>query len=163
MKIFTKIQKVESMKALMQPLAKDIEIMFPHIGSSTHLPYFAVRVNAGFPSPAADYVEKSLDLNEHLIHHKEATFFVRASGDSMINAGIKEGDLLIVDKSLEPKHESIVIAVIYGEFTVKRLIKKNGKIFLQPENDKYQPIEVTEEMDFQVWGIVTNIIHNCVK
>lgn len=125
----------------------------------THSPLYLAPVAAGFPSPADDYVERALDLNEHLIRHPAATYFVRASGNSMINAGIHDGDLLIVDRSLVPSEHQVVIAVIAGEFTVKRFCKKNGKIFLCPENDAYSPIEVTEESDCQIWGVVLHSIH----
>lgn len=104
-------------------------------------------------------MEETLDLNQLLISHPAATFFVRVSGTSMIDANICDGDVLIVNRSLEAKHKDIVIAVLGGEFTVKRLIQKGTKLFLQPENKAYPPIEVSEEEDFQVWGVVTYVIH----
>lgn len=116
-------------------------------------------MRAGFPSPADDYVCDTLDLNEHLIPHREATFFVRAKGHSMIGAGIQDNDLLVVDRSLNPVHRSIVIAVIDGEFTVKRLSKRAGKIKLLAENPEYAPIELQEGQELQVWGVVTSVIH----
>ena len=116
-------------------------------------------VEAGFPSPAEDYIEGSLDLNKHLIKHPAATFFVRVSGDSMINAGIYPGDILIVDRSLEAIDKKIVIAVIDGELTVKRLKHRDNLLFLEPENEAYLPIKITKEMSFEVWGVVTNVIH----
>lgn len=122
------------------------------------LPLFGHKVRAGFPSPADDYVEAWLDLNEHLIEHKEATFFVQATGDSMINAGIQEGTLLVVDRALEPRHNDIVIAVVDGELTVKRLEKRRGKIRLIAENPAYAPIEFKEGQELTVWGVVTSII-----
>ena len=123
------------------------------------LPLFAHPVRAGFPSPADDYVCDTLDLNEHLIPHREATFFVRAKGHSMIGAGIQDNDLLVVDRSLNPVHRSIVIAVIDGEFTVKRLSKRAGRIKLLAENPEYAPIELQEGQELQVWGVVTSVIH----
>lgn len=124
------------------------------------LPLFISKVPAGFPSPAEDYIEKYLDLNELLIKHPSATFFVKVSGNSMINAGIHDGDILIVDRALEPKNNDIVIAVIDGELTVKRLIIKNKKIYLYPENSNYKPIEIgNEEYDLLIWGVVTYVIH----
>jgi len=120
---------------------------------------YMTGVAAGFPSPADNYVDKKLDLNEHLILNKAATFFLIAKGDSMIDAGIHSGDLLIVDKSLEAKDGKVVIAVFEGEFTVKRLRTENGKLYLDPENEKYLSVEIKEENDFQVWGVVTNVIH----
>ena len=124
------------------------------------LPFYLSRVAAGFPSPADDYVEKKLDLNEHLVKSPAATFFVRVSGESMTKAGIFHGDLLIVDRSLEVKEGSIIVAILNGEFTVKRFMKRDGHMFLAAENDAYQPIEIHSDMDFEVWGVVTNVIHS---
>jgi DNA polymerase V len=120
---------------------------------------FETAVPAGFPSPAGDYEEDKLDLNRHLVKNPVATFFVRVTGDSMIGAGIHHSDLLIVDRSLEPKDKSVVIAVLNGELTVKRIRMKNRKIILEPENRNYFAQEVTEDAEFEVWGIVTNVIH----
>ena len=116
-------------------------------------------VSAGFPSPAEDYTEGPLDLNAYLIRHPAATFFVRVQGDSMIKAGIHSGDLLIVDRSLEASHNNIILAVLNGEFTVKRLIKSKGRLFLAPENPEYSSLEITEESHFEAWGVVTAVIH----
>ena len=127
--------------------------------ASVRLPLFAHPVRAGFPSPADDYVCDTLDLNELLIPHREATFFVRAKGHSMIGAGIHDNDLLVVDRSVNPVHRSIVIAVIDGEFTVKRLYKRAGKIKLLAENPDYAPIELQDGQELQVWGVVTSVIH----
>lgn len=124
------------------------------------LQFFLNPVTAGFPSPASDYVDRSLDLNEILIKNKVATFLVRALGDSMINAGIFSGDILIVDKSLTPSHKNIVVAILNGEFTVKRFIKEKDKIILRPENLKYKDIEISSEDDFKIWGVVSFVIHN---
>lgn len=123
------------------------------------LPLFLTYVPAGFPSPADDYIERKLDLNAYLVRHPAATFFVRVTGDSMTGAGIHSGDMLIVDRSLEPADNSVVIAGIEGELTVKRIRKRDGKLFLVPENDRYEPVEVTGETDFDIWGVVTNVIH----
>lgn len=122
------------------------------------LPMFGHKVRAGFPSPADDYVEAFLDLNEHLIEHKDATFFVQATGDSMTGAGIQEGNLLVVDRALEARHGDIVIAVIDGDLTVKRLEKRRGKIRLVAENPAYAPIEFTEGQELTIWGVVTSVI-----
>ena len=124
-----------------------------------HLPLYGCTVKAGFPSPADDYIETYLDLNTHLIQHPSATFFLKASGDSMINAGINSGDLLIVDRSVEATHDKIVIAAIDGELTVKRLSKTAGRIQLLPENDNYPAIDITSESDLIIWGVVTFVIH----
>jgi DNA polymerase V len=124
-----------------------------------HCPLYAHSVRAGFPSPADDYVAQALDLNEHLIAHKEATFFLRAKGHSMTGAGIQDGDLLVVDRSLTPLHRSVVIAVVDGEFTVKRLYKRAGRIRLLAENPDFAPIEFQEGQELQIWGIVTSVVH----
>lgn len=126
------------------------------------IPIYSNTVSAGFPSPADDYIESALDLNEHLIHKPAATFFVRVKGDSMIGAGIHEGDLLIVDRSLEAGHKSIVLAILNGEFLIKRLIKKGKIIFLYAENPKYKPIEVKEGFEFQIFGVIKYCIHSVV-
>jgi len=122
-------------------------------------PLFLSRVPAGFPSPAEDYVEGSLDLNEHLIQHKEATFFVRVQGESMIGAGIQNGDLLVVDRALEAADGNIVIAVVDGELTLKRLSRRNGQVRLLPENPCFHPIEFNDDQTLEIWGVVTNVIH----
>ena len=129
----------------------------PH-ATSLKRPLFGHKVKAGFPSPADDFVEAWLDLNEHLIEHKDATFFVQATGDSMTGAGIQEGNLLVVDRSLEARHGDIVIAVIDGELTVKRLEKRRGRIRLVAENPAYAPIELQDGEELTVWGVVTSVI-----
>jgi DNA polymerase V len=137
-----------------------VEIIFrPDTTTQCEQPLFEAKVPAGFPSPAADYEEDRLDLNRHLIKNPAATFFVRVTGDSMEGAGIHNGDLLVVDRSIEPKDKNIVIAVINGELTVKRLRVRGRKITLEPENKKYQIQEIADGTEFEVWGIVTNVIH----
>ncbi len=123
------------------------------------LPLFLAAVAAGFPSPADDYMEGRLDLNTHLVRHPAATFFVRVTGDSMLGAGIHPGDLLVVDRSLEPVDRKVVIAVIDGELTVKRIRMRGSAILLEPENSDYPPIEIDRDMNFEVWGVVTSVIH----
>lgn len=123
------------------------------------LPLSVASVSAGFPSPADDFIDTKLDLNEHLVKHPASTFFVRASGDSMIDAGIHSGDILIVDRSLEPYDNAVIIAVLEGELTVKRLHYSGKRILLLPENTAYKPIDVTENEEFRVWGVVTSVIH----
>ncbi|RKX17217.1 MAG: LexA family transcriptional regulator [Candidatus Zixiibacteriota bacterium] len=135
------------------------KIFLPDRSTSYKCPIFMIPVSAGFPSPAEDYIEDQLDLNKHLIKHPAATFFVKVKGDSMIDAGIHSGDILIVDRAVNPGNKKVVIAVINGELTLKRIRMSKGKLFLVPENDKYKPVEITEEMDFTVWGVVTNVIH----
>lgn len=131
----------------------------PDLSTRYALPIFLGRLPAGFPSPADDYLEGKLDLNRHLIKHPAATFFVRVTGDSMIGAGIHSGDLLVVDRSLEPSDKNVVVAVLDGELTVKRLFKQNGVLRLLPENLNYQPIEITAQQTIEIWGVVTSVIH----
>lgn len=135
------------------------KIYTPDQATEIKLPIYMTSIEAGFPSPADDYIEGSLDLNQHLVKHPAATFFVRVSGESMINSGIYPEDILIVDRSLEAVDKKIVIAVINGELTVKRLRIRSGNPFLEPENKQYQPIEITPDMAFEIWGVVTNVIH----
>ncbi len=123
------------------------------------LPLYLATVAAGFPSPADDYIDKTLDLNEHLVRHPDATFFVRVYGDSMRDAGIHSGDILIVDRAVEPRNGSVVIAALNGELTVKRLQKTPDKLLLVPEHPEFSPIEVTEDASFEIWGIVSYVIH----
>jgi len=139
---------------------KNVSKIFPvTTGKKTELPFYTEKLSAGFPSPASDYMEKALDLNEYLIKNPSATFFVEITGDSMTGAGIHSGDILIVDRSLEAKHNRIVVAVLNGEFTVKRLSWQKGKIKLIPENPAYDPIEIKEGTEFEIWGVATNVIH----
>ena len=121
--------------------------------------FFLDSVSAGFPSPATDYMENKLDLNEYLIKHPAATFIVKASGTSMSQAGILSGDLLIVDRSISPSNDNIVIASIFGDLTVKKILKKKKSLFLISANDEYPSIEVKEEMECFIWGVVTYVIH----
>ena len=123
------------------------------------IPFYQSNVPAGFPSPAEDFMDLDLNLQAYLVQHPSATFCVRVTGDSMQNAGIFSGDVMVVDRALEPKNNTIVLAVLDGEFTVKRIQKKGNHLFLKPENQTFKPIEITEEMDFKVWGVVTHIIH----
>ncbi|MEA5488786.1 MULTISPECIES: LexA family protein [Pseudanabaena] len=138
------------------------DIHLPDMSTKLELPLQNCSVPAGFPSPAEDYVEHRLDLNSYLVTHPAATFFVRASGNSMTGANIHDGDLLIVDRSIEAAHNDIVIAVVLGEITVKRLHYLRGEIALVPENESYQTIFINEHSDLHIWGVVTNAIH-CVR
>ncbi|MBS1742075.1 MAG: translesion error-prone DNA polymerase V autoproteolytic subunit [Bacteroidetes bacterium] len=124
----------------------------------TTLPYFDVRIPAGFPSPAADYMEERIDLNKELIRHPLSTFIVECEGDSMINAFIPQRARLVVDRSITAENGSIVVAVLNGEFTIKYLKKNSYKCWLVPANSKYREIEITPEMNMQIWGVVTKII-----
>lgn len=122
-------------------------------------PLVSATVPAGFPSPADDYVDQRLDLNDHLIAHPEATFFVRVHGDSMTGAGIQSGDLLVVDRSLQPADGHVVIAIVDGELTVKRVRQRDGQLWLLPENPDFAPTRILPETDFEVWGVATSVIH----
>lgn len=139
--------------------------------NKTHLTFFSVDasskstsifvdtgISAGFPSPADDFKENRLSLDKELIKNPEATFFARVSGESMIGAGLEDNDLLVIDRSLEPAHNKIAVCYLDGEFTVKRLKVENNLVWLQPENPNYKPIKITEENNFIIWGIVTNVI-----
>jgi len=139
-------------------------IQFPALGiAPIHMPLFSHKVAAGFPSPADDYIEGRLSLDEHLIQHKDSTFFVRAKGNSMIGAGIFDGDLLVVDRSLNPVSGDIVIAVVDGDLTVKRLMKRGNEIFLKPENHRFKEIEFKDGQELQVWGVVTSTVKQFVR
>ena len=124
------------------------------------IPLLNDSVSAGFPSPADDYTEENVDLNEHLISNPFSTFFLRVKGDSMINAGIKDKDLIIVDKSLIAKPGDIVIAMIDGEFTIKRLSIKNNELYLKAENHNYPDFSFKNHIDVQIWGVVIYSIHS---
>ena len=139
--------------------SQQIQIQLPKVGTKPiRAPLFSHKVTAGFPSPADDYIEGRLSLDEHLIQHKDATFFVRAKGNSMVGAGIFDGDLLVVDKSLEPSSGDIVIAIVDGDLTVKRLIKRGDKVILKPENHRFMEIELQDGQELQVWGVVTSTV-----
>jgi DNA polymerase V len=126
---------------------------------SLRLPLVSASVEAGFPSPADDHLERGIDLNEELIRNPAATFLVRVKGDSMRDAGIHAGDVLIVDKSLTPTDRKIVVAMIDGNFTVKRFRKRGVQVFLEAENPDFPPIEVTEGQELSIFGVVSYIIH----
>jgi DNA polymerase V len=136
-----------------------IAIFAPDLGTRYSLNYFQQPVSAGFPSPAEDHLDGKLDLNRHYIKNPAATFFVRVAGDSMMGAGIHNGDLLIVDRSLEPLSGCVVIAVINGEHTVKRLHREGDRLLLLAENADYAPIVVSELEELHIWGVVTCVLH----
>ena len=140
---------------------KKKQISFLKINSE-ELKYFPLYENAvqcGFPSPADDFLDLDINLNDYLVKHKSATFCVKVNGSSMNGVGIHSGDVLIVDRAESVKNNSIVLAVIDNEFTVKSIKKNAGKLYLNPANDNYKPIEITEDMNFHIWGVVTFVIH----
>ncbi len=149
----------ESTKTVRVPVSM-IERVQSYVETKGHrFPLYSNKISAGFPSPADDHIELQLDLNEHCIKNPSSTFFLRVSGESMKNAGIFPGDILIVDRSLKPADGKIVIAAIDGELTVKRLKKEKNNLYLMPENLDYKPIKINEAQDLIIWGVVTNVIH----
>lgn len=139
--------------------SNNLEFFSSETMSALKLPLFSSRVSAGFPSPAEDYIELKLDLNEHLIKHPHATFYVRVRGNSMKDANINNGDILIVDRSIEPNNGTIIVCSIDSEFTVKRFYKESDHIILTPANNEYKPIKISGDIQFDIFGVVTYIIH----
>jgi DNA polymerase V len=142
------------------PLEKNKKLSFsvPDFDSKLEIPYVKEGVSAGFPSPATDFMETNIDLNKELSKNPLATFYIKVNGNSMMDAGINDKDVLVVDRSLEPQNNKIAICFIDDEFTVKRIkIEKEG-LFLMPENKSYEPIKITEENQLTIWGIVTYVI-----
>ena len=150
----------ESTKAIRIPESEIAHVLKLVQNRFYKIPLYLCSVAAGFPSPAESYIEGEFDLNELLIKHPAATFFVRASGSSMINAGIHDNDILVVDKSISPHSGKVVVVAVNGELTVKRLLKEGKKLFLMAENEAYPPIEIQEGADLHIWGVVTNVIHS---
>ncbi len=136
----------------------NIKFFIPDTESTLESILISSGISAGFPSPAGDFKQDRISLDKELIKNKEATFFARVSGQSMVGAGLDNNDLLVIDRSLEPTNNKIAVCLIDGEFTVKRLKVENDRIWLKPENLDYKPIEITEENQFIIWGIVTNVI-----
>ncbi|MFI8380564.1 LexA family protein [Leeuwenhoekiella sp. NPDC079379] len=134
-----------------------LNIFSPLLKLSLKIPFIA-GLSCGFPSPADDHLDEAIDLNSAYIKNKDATYFGRVKGDSMTGAGLSDGDLLIIDKSLEPRNGKIAVCFIDGEFTVKRIKIQKDIIWLIAENEKYQPIKVTKDNEFLIWGVVTNVI-----
>lgn len=130
----------------------------PDFESELRIPYIDFGVSAGFPSPAMDFMETAIDLNKALSENPLATFYIKVDGNSMIDAGINDKDVLVVDRSLEPQNNKIAVCFIDGEFTVKRIQLKKDGLWLMPENPKYNPIKINEENQLIVWGIVTYVI-----
>jgi DNA polymerase V len=135
-----------------------LTFFLPDFESELRIPFMTGGVSAGFPSPAADFMETNIDLNKELSENPLATFYIRVKGNSMIDAGINDKDVLVVDRSLEPQNNKIAICFIDGEFTVKRIQLEKDCMYLMPENSNYPPIKVTEENQFIIWGMVTYVI-----
>lgn len=137
---------------------RNLNFIIPDFESELKTPFINDGVSAGFPSPANDFLENTVDLNKELSENHLATFYIKVSGNSMTDAGIDNGDILVVDRSIEPADKKIAICFIDGEFTVKRLKLETDHLFLMPENPKYEPIKVCVENNFIIWGIVTYVI-----
>src|SRR5690606_18643891 len=137
---------------------KNIEFYSPAYSTKLELPFVSNGISAGFPSPADDFLDINIDLNKHLIKNPSTTFYGRVRGNYMIDAGIHDGDLLVIDKSLEPKNNKIAVCFIDGEFTVKHIKIEKDIVWLIAENKDYKPIKVTKDNDFIIWGIVINVI-----
>ena len=137
---------------------KAMEFYLPDDSSKIEIPFFDVGISAGFPSPADDFIELTIDLNKEFIKNKDTTYFAKVKGHSMKNVGIHDGDLLIIDKGLEPQNNKIAVCQIDGEFTVKRIKIEKDIIWLIAENEDYKPIKVTPENNFLIWGIVVHSI-----
>lgn len=146
------------MTALKLHTSKTLDIYSASTETELELPLISQGINAGFPSPAMDFIDMNIDMNKHLVKHPSATFYGRVKGYSMKDAGIEDGDLLVIDKSLEPSDNKIAVCFIDGEFTVKRIKLDKDFCWLMPANEKFKPIKVTEENNLIIWGIVTHVI-----
>lgn len=140
------------------PIENKIEVYSSNTETTLELPFVDAGISAGFPSPALDFIDLTIDLNKHLIKNPSATFYGRVKGVSLINAGIDDGDLLIIDRSVQPSNNKIAVCFIDGEFTAKRIHIFQNEVWLIPENDNYPTLKVTEDNQFLVWGIVTHVI-----
>lgn len=145
----------------LKPIKTTDNLAFYTLGTDKldNISLFEGSVPAGFPSPADDAMDLDLNLHDYLVRNPAQTFCVKAIGESMKDAGIQSGDVMLVDRAIEPENRSIVLAVIDSEFTVKRVNVSDKKLYLMPENENFTPIEITQEMDFKVWGVVTYVIH----
>lgn len=139
-------------------MAISLEIFTADLSSQLPLPYADGGIQAGFPSPADNYITETIDLNKELVRHPAATFYGRVSGDSMIEEGIEPGDILIIDRSIEPDSGDLAVCCIDGEFTLKRIKLEKNRVWLIPSNEMFDPILVTPENEFSVWGVVTHTI-----
>lgn len=142
---------------------KELEIFKGGFSTPLPLPYADMGIQAGFPSPAQDYIDKSLDFNRELIEHPSATFYAKVVGNSMIDAGISEGDIVVIDRAVDPQQDDVVVVFIDGEFTIKHIDfsdLRHNRIWLRPANKDYRPIKVNGAADFRVWGVVVKVIKN---
>jgi DNA polymerase V len=135
-----------------------LTFFLPDLDNPIELPFITAGIKAGFPSPAADFDETKISLDAVLVKNREATFYAKASGTSMTGAGIDDGDILVIDRSLEPRNNKVAVCLLDGEFTVKRIKVSKEEMFLMPENKAFEPIKITEENQLIIWGIVTYVI-----
>jgi DNA polymerase V len=138
--------------------SKKIQFFIPDTENSMNMPFVSSGIKAGFPSPAADFDEVRISLDQMVVKNKSATFYAKASGNSMIGAGIADGDVLVIDRSLEPANNKIAVCFIDGEFTVKRIKIEKDSVYLAPENEDFEPIKITESNELVIWGIVTYVL-----
>ena len=135
-----------------------LTFFLPDLDNPIELPFITAGIKAGFPSPAADFDENKISLDAVLVKNRETTFYAKASGTSMIGAGIDDGDIMVIDRSLEPKNNKVAVCLLDGEFTVKRIKITKEEVFLMPENKLFEPIKITDENQLVIWGIVTYVI-----
>lgn len=152
------MHRTRNERDMSRKVSNNIEIYQIDTATELELPLVTEGISAGFPSPALDFVDQTIDLNKQLIRHPSATFYGRVKGLSLKDAGIDEDDLLIIDRSLEPENGKIAVCYIDGEFTAKRIEIKNKELWLMPENQAYPPLKVSEDSNFSIWGIVTHVI-----
>jgi DNA polymerase V len=146
------------MKLLSKITTRTLDIFPVSVDSVLEIPVVSTAISAGFPSPALDFIDLSIDMNKHLIKRPSSTFYGRVKGQSMKDVGITDGDLLVIDKSITPKNDQIAVCYVDGEFTIKKIKFEQDVCWLIPANDAYQPIRVTSQNDFLIWGIVTHVI-----
>lgn len=140
------------------PIKKNIEFFIPNFENSRELPFITSGIKAGFPSPAADFDETRISLDKALVKNPDTTFYAKANGQSMKGAGIDDGNIMVIDRSIEPRNNKIAVCLIDGEFTVKRIKKTKEELLLMPENSDFQPIKIKEDNQLVIWGIVTYVI-----
>tara|TARA_B100000963_G_scaffold345542_1_gene349736 strand:+ start:37 stop:477 length:441 start_codon:yes stop_codon:yes gene_type:complete len=146
----------------MKKMKEGISFFKPNLDESHSIPLTSNNISAGFPSPADDFKEIRISLDREIVKNEEATFYARVDGESMLGAGLNDGDLIVIDRSAEPKDGSIAVCFLDGEFTVKRLKLKNKEIYLMPENSKYSPIKIGEGNELSIWGVVTYVVKKMI-